>query len=143
MENRARRGYAPTMTAIHDVDNEYYFISLEALLLLLTGASDRFSDLDSVYVENRLHMTVMRACVDYDILHQLDLNEGVPSFQGRHLWNNKKPILDELGGCKVSSQLLEAFAYLWDMNITHSDLSEMNFLVDENLNVSSTTPTPS
>lgn len=137
MENRRRAHYYPSMTAIDEEDGHYHFITVEALLLLLTSSCDRFPSLDSVYVEDKLLMTVMGACVDHDVLLlEPPIGTGVPAFRGRYLWDKKKPILNEIQGCKVASHLLEGFAYLWDMNITHSDLSENNFIIDENLNVS-------
>ena len=134
-----RQAQFPTMTAIPDEDEDVKFIPLEALLLLLTTPSPRFPNLDSVYVDAAVHSTAMGACVDHDILKipELDLEgKSPPTFRGRYLNNKNTPLVNELESCKIASQLLEGFIYLWDMNVTHSDLSQNNFLIDEELNVS-------
>lgn len=133
----------PNMTAIPDEDEDVHFIPLEALILLLTKSCPQFPNIDSVYVDAVAHSIVMGACIDHDILKTRDLDlEGrdPPSFRGEYLNHKKKPVVNELEACKVASQLLEGFIYLWDMNITHSDLSHNNFLIDEELNVSPPPP---
>lgn len=144
MRARCEQNYRqPNMTAIPDEDDDVHFIPLEALILLLTKASPRFPDIDSVYVDAAVHSIVMGACIDHDVLTIRDLTlEGriPPVFSGKYLNNNKRPVVNELEACKIASQLLEGFTYLWDMDITHSDLSYNNFLIDEQLNVS---PLPS
>lgn len=140
MRNRAHnRALNPTMTAIKDNDGEYRYIPYEALLLLLTSGNDRFPTLDSVYTEDELHSILMGACVDHDILQiePDELEKGrVIAFTGQFLSYEKEPILNELEACKVASQLLEGCVYLRDMNLSHGDLSRLNYVVDKNLNVS-------
>lgn len=46
-----------------------------------------------------------------------------------------KPLLDEMSACKVASQLLEAIADMAQINLVHYDLSVLNFVVDQSLNV--------
>lgn len=127
------------MTAIQDNDGKYRYIPYEALLLLLTSGNDRFPTLDSVYTEDELHSILMSVCVDHDIL-QIEPDElengRVIAFTGRFLSYEKEPILNELEACKVASQLLEGCVYLRDMSLSHGDLSRLNYIVDENLNVS-------
>lgn len=139
MRNRAQETARPTMTAIPDEDDDVHFIPLEALLLLLTTPCPQFPNLDSVYVDAAAHSIIMGACVDHDVLKtpELDMDDrSPPTFRGRYLNHDKKAVVNELQSCKIASQLLEGFMYLWDMNITHSDLSHNNFLIDEELNVS-------
>lgn len=138
MKNRLDRVAHPTMTVIED-EGTYRYIPYEAFLLLLASPSDRFPTLDSVYVDDKLHATVMSVCLDHDLL-VLDPREikkdRIVAFTGRFISCDKIPILNELEACKIASQLLEGYAYLRDMNLSHGDLSKNNYIIDGNLNVS-------
>lgn len=142
MRTRFERDRGPTMTVIED-EGDYHYIPYEAFLLLLASPSDRFPTLDSVYVDNQLHSTVMSVCLDHDML-MLDPSEikedRVVAFTGRFVHYEKVPILNELEACKVASELLEGYAYLRDMNLSHGDMSKSNYIIDENLNVSTRPP---
>lgn len=132
------------MTVIED-EGTYRYIPYEAFLLLLASPSDRFPTLDSVYVDDKVHATVMSVCLDHDFL-MLEPREikkdRIVAFTGRFVSCDKLPILNELEACKIASQLLEGYAYLRDMNLSHGDLSKNNYIIDENLNVSTPTHLP-
>lgn len=138
MKNRLDRLAYPTMTVIED-EGTYRYIPYEAFLLLLASPSDRFPTLDSVYVDDKLHATVMSVCLDHNLL-MLEPREikkdRIVAFTGRFVSCGKMSILNELEACKIASQLLEGYAYLRDMNLSHGDMSRNNYIIDENLNVS-------
>jgi serine/threonine protein kinase len=116
------------------------YIPCEAMIMLLLTRSPRFPTLHSVYTEKDKVAIVMSACMDYDTLQLskgMKETDKVWAVEGSHLRTpEKEPRLNELQACKVSTQLLEAIAYLRDMNITYDDLSYRNYLVGENLDVS-------
>ncbi|RHZ66485.1 Protein kinase domain-containing protein [Aspergillus thermomutatus] len=135
-----------TMEFVGQTENEMMFfeeggnvryIPREAMIMLLLTRSPRFPTLHSVYTEKDKIAIVMSACMDYDTLQLSEaMNEwdNAWAVEGFHLRTpTKKPRLNELEACKVSTQLLEAFAYLRDMNLTYDDLSYRNYLVGENL----------
>ncbi|GIJ86276.1 hypothetical protein Asppvi_005162 [Aspergillus pseudoviridinutans] len=113
------------------------YIPCEAMIMLLLTRSPRFPTLHSVYTEKDKVAIVMSACMDYDTLqlsNGMKETDKVWAVEGGHLRTpEKEPRLNELQACKVSTQLLEAIAYLRDMNITYDDLSYRNYLVGENL----------
>ncbi|GFF45851.1 serine/threonine-protein kinase KIN4 [Aspergillus udagawae] len=113
------------------------YIPCEAMIMLLLTRSPRFPTLHSVYTEKDKVAIVMSACMDYDTLQLskgMKETDKVWAVEGSHLRTpEKEPRLNELQACKVSTQLLEAIAYLRDMNITYDDLSYRNYLVGENL----------
>ncbi|PKX97640.1 Protein kinase domain-containing protein [Aspergillus novofumigatus IBT 16806] len=113
------------------------YIPCEAMIMLLLTRSPRFPTLHSVYTEKDKVAIVMSACIDYDTLQLskgMKETDQVWAIEGGHLrTREKEPRLNELQACKVSTQLLEAIAYLRDMSITYDDMSYRNYLVDENL----------
>ncbi|KAF7181064.1 hypothetical protein CNMCM7691_000193 [Aspergillus felis] len=113
------------------------YIPCEAMIMLLLTRSPRFPTLHSVYTEKDKVAIVMSACMDYDTLqlsNGMKETDKVWAVEGGHLRTpEKEPRLNELQACKVSTQLLEAIAYLRDMNITYDDISYRNYLVGENL----------
>ncbi|KAH3304146.1 hypothetical protein KXW39_000777 [Aspergillus fumigatus] len=113
------------------------YIPCEAMIMLLLTRSPRFPTLHSVYTEKDKVAIVMSACIDYDTLqlsNGMQETDQVWAIEGGHLrTRGKEPRLNELQACKVSTQLLEAIAYLRDMNITYDDVSYRNYLVGENL----------
>lgn len=122
------------------------YVPREAVLLRLLSESERFPDIDSVYVHEHFQVMVMSAdsldknpvrdqlgsILDYPTDHKF------PGYPGTNLMQRKRKgtKLNEAEACKVASQLLEALMYLMDMNIIHDDLSHRNYLVDNELNVS-------
>lgn len=116
------------------------YIPCEAMIMLLLTRSPRFPILHSVYTEKDKVAIVMSACIDYDTLqlsNGMQETDQVWAIEGGHLrTRGKEPRLNELQAGKVSTQLLEAIAYLRDMNITYDDVSYRNYLVGENLEVS-------
>ncbi|KAJ5657269.1 uncharacterized protein N7484_000918 [Penicillium longicatenatum] len=125
---------------IHDNADQARYIPTEALYLLFLSSSDRFPKLDSVYIHDRYQAIVMSACVD-PALDRWSPTVGscasfFPSFTGKYLMTkDNRAILDELSACKVAAQLLEAVADMAQINLFHYDLSLLNFVVDQNLNV--------
>ncbi|CAL5870838.1 uncharacterized protein PFLUO_LOCUS5079 [Penicillium psychrofluorescens] len=116
------------------------YIPSEALILLLLTGCDRFPMLDSVYLDGCYQTIVMSPCVDYSPdrkpLKSNTYNRCFPGFTGRFLITQKnEPLLNEMQACKVACQLLEAIAYMADMNIYHGDISINNYVVDQDLNV--------
>lgn len=139
-EQRWTPGMAPLQENDHDPPR---YIPVEALILLFLADSDRFPNIDSVYVHDQYYAIAMTPCVD-DTPDRHPTPSGnwkreFPTFTGRFLMEtNHTPVLDEMQACKVASQLLQALFNLADMNTWHLDLSVWNFVVDEELNVSRT-----
>ncbi|EAW13195.1 Protein kinase domain-containing protein [Aspergillus clavatus NRRL 1] len=142
----------PEMVCIMD-NGRVRLIPREAMVMLLLTNNPRFPTLASVWTEARDTAIVMSACVDHRMTERLLTRQKkkeekekekkkkapwqikAPSFCGDFLMYHKQTLIDEVEACKVSSQLLEAIAYLRDMNLSYDDLSHLNYLVDENLNV--------
>jgi len=115
------------------------YIPREAMIMLLLTRSPRFPTLHNVYTDKDKVAIVMSACMDYDTLQNSVVRtetDKVWAVEGSLLRTRKVPRLNELEACKVSTQLLEALAYLRDMNLTYDDLSYRNYLVGQNLDVS-------
>lgn len=84
---------------------------------------------------------VMSPCVDFSPdrkpLKSNAYNRCFPGFTGRFLITQEnEPLLNEMQACKVACQLLEAIAYMAEMNMYHGDISVNNYVVDQDLNVS-------
>lgn len=58
------------------------------------------------------------------------------AYTGEHCTSGMTPRLDELQSRKVATQLVEALMFINDRGIIHLDMSQRNFLIDSNLNVS-------
>lgn len=125
--------------------NHRHFVPTEAAILQLLSGSPRFPPVDSVYICNEFSIIVMSADSVEDCEERYTLPDTVglpretcfPGYSGEQLFCGKTPRLTEIQVCKVMSQILEGMMYLMDMNMSHDDLSHRNYLVDENLNVSS------
>ncbi|KAJ6105002.1 hypothetical protein N7486_003691 [Penicillium sp. IBT 16267x] len=131
---------SPPVVPIHDNADQARYIPTEALYLLFLTSSHRFPKLDSVYLHDRYQTIVMSACVDPALDRWNPTVSSCatlfPSFTGKYLMaRNNRPILDEMSACKVAAQLLEALADMAQINLVHYDLSVLNFVVDQNLNV--------
>lgn len=139
--------YKATVVRYEEVcdDQKERYMPPEALVLQLVAESDRFPRIDSLYIHGSFTSIVMSA----DAVDQSEARETaapvkkhpIPVFRGHsgeQLMHKKKVRLNEIQACKVASQLLEAMTYLMDMNMSHDDLSHRNYIVDKNLNVSST-----
>ncbi|KAJ5587508.1 uncharacterized protein N7459_003273 [Penicillium hispanicum] len=129
----------PMMVPIPDASSQR-FIPPEALVLLLLTGCDRFPKLDSVYTHHRFTAIVMSPCVDpapdrYP-LHEDHVSRQFPAFTIRYLLtSDSKPLLDEMAACKVAAQILEGIVYMAQMNVWHNDLSVLNIIVDQGLDV--------
>ncbi|KAJ6003354.1 hypothetical protein N7451_005901 [Penicillium sp. IBT 35674x] len=137
----ANQGHlSPPVVPIHDNADQARYIPTEALYLLFLTSSNRFPKLDSVYIHDRYQTIVMSACVDPSLDRWAPIigscAQLFPSFTGKYLMaRNNRPLLDEMSTCKVAAQLLEAIADMAQINLVHFDLSVLNFVVDQNLNV--------
>jgi serine/threonine protein kinase len=137
IEDRGRR-IQPEMMFFEEGGRVRY-IPCEAMIMLLLTRSPRFPTLHNVYTDKDKVAIVMSACIDYDTLQNSPRRaetHKVWAVEGSLLRTRKVPKLNELEACKVSTQLLEAIAYLRDMNLTYDDLSFRNYLVGEDLDVS-------
>lgn len=124
---------------------EIRYLPVEAIVMQHLTQSDRFPEIDSIYMHETLQATVMSSFTlhpKWDKARETrkqDLewksHDKYPSCTGLLLTHENKPLLNEIQVCKVSSHLLQGIMYLMDMNMVHEDLSPRNYVVDENLNV--------
>ncbi|KAJ5782709.1 hypothetical protein N7457_004483 [Penicillium paradoxum] len=155
-DDRLRR-WTPEMVAFDEPSNEKHHIPEEAVILIYLDGSDRFPHLDSVYTHGMFTAILMTPCVDPSDEGVSDIDEehfkkverggGIarlrkryprfPAFDGNYLMSidTKEPQLNELEGCKVAAQFLQALNELADMGLWHGDISINNYLMDQNLNV--------
>lgn len=103
--------------------------------------------LDSVYSHGKYKATVMEATVpdkvrerNYDPYAETKdwLKKGLQPLDGSCylLSREKQTALDEVTVCQIATQLLEATSYLYDMRLCHTDISHVNYLLDDAFNVS-------
>ncbi|PYH40191.1 Protein kinase domain-containing protein [Aspergillus saccharolyticus JOP 1030-1] len=123
----------------------FYYVPVEAYILLLANECDRFPTLDSVYSHEDSQAIVMSAHVDKEVA-AMDWDpdatydqwesgkEKIRACTAKELIQWKKTYLKEHMVCKIASHLLEAVAYLRDMGISHDDIKHDNYIIDENLN---------
>lgn len=136
-----KNGYeGPPMAAFTDCCNVTRYIPFEALCLFLLTHSDRFPTLDSVYTHGSYQAVVMSPVVDFSndrvLLSKNDYTRKFPPFTGKFLMTTEgRPLLDEMGACKVAYQLLEGIFHMAQLNMWHTDMSVNNFVIDENLDV--------
>ncbi|OJI89468.1 hypothetical protein ASPTUDRAFT_181367 [Aspergillus tubingensis CBS 134.48] len=125
--------------------HQFRYIPMEAYLLLLTAGCRRFSMLDSVYSHGKYKATVMEATVpdevrkkNYDPYSETKawIENRLRPFDGVIYLNfrEKQTALDEVAVCQIATQLLEATSYLYDMRLCHTDISHLNYLLDDALN---------
>ncbi|KAI9837325.1 MAG: hypothetical protein M1819_000399 [Sarea resinae] len=115
----------------------------EACKLFCIKACDRVSKIHASFRHGPYTIIVMdQFSVDFNpamntepTLLRLEDAPRHPGFSGINLTRKKRPMLDEIQCCKVASQMLEALLFLEDRSLTHQDLSQRNYLVDEDLNV--------
>ncbi|PWY63878.1 kinase-like protein [Aspergillus heteromorphus CBS 117.55] len=132
---------APLYTAMAGFTQENY-VPLEAYVLILLRSSKRFPKFKLVYTHDMFTSMVMEACGlvnpnDYGEAEHKFLKRNrrkYPSYKGSDLIAKKRTSLGEKQANKLSTQLLEAMAFLLDMHICHVDLSHQNYAVDEKLN---------
>ena len=135
---------SPKMTRLVEGNGQVRYVPREALLLLLLDQCERFPTLHSVYSCGLYSSTIMEGYSDdaHRVQHLTDpLPDGyegakariIPSRSGIVLMDQKRPVLNEIQSCKVASQLLEGYAALRDMNVSHGDLSHNNYMIQENL----------
>ena len=120
-------------------------VPLEGYALFLTGGADRFVQPERVYIHGTLAVIVLpqhgidaHDSAEYDA-RRFDLkkqNVRFRPFTGEHfLSGNMQPVVNEIQARKVASQLVEGMMTLTERGMTHEDLSQRNYLVDEVLNV--------
>lgn len=133
------------------------YIPEEALILVYLDGSERFPHLKSVYTHGMLTAILMTPCIDpsNEAVSKIDEKQfdrietggglprirkrypQFPAFDGNYLMckDTKEPQLNEMEGCKVAAQFLQAMNELADMGLWHGDISVNNYLMDQNLNV--------
>ncbi|PLN74461.1 protein kinase-like protein [Aspergillus taichungensis] len=135
---------SPKMAPLVESTGEVRYVPREALLLLLLDQCERFPSLHSVYSCGQYSSTIMEGYADdaHRVAHLTDDPPAdypgararlIPSRSGMVLMDKKRPVLNEIQSCKVASQLLEGFAALRDMNVSHGDLSHNNYMIQEDL----------
>ncbi|PLB38021.1 Protein kinase domain-containing protein [Aspergillus candidus] len=139
-----RQWDSPKMTRLAEDTGEFPYVPREALLLLLLDQCERFPTLHSVYSCGLYSSTIMEGYADdaHSVAHlteplPADYEQAtariLPSRTGMVLMDQKRPVLNEIQSCKVASQLLEGFAALRDLNVSHGDLSHNNYMIQEDL----------
>jgi serine/threonine protein kinase len=147
----------PEMVTFEEPTGHEHYIPEEALILIYLSNSKRFPTIDSIYTHGIQWSIVMHPCVDPTLEDKREINfknflttqqteDGrslprlrfprFPAFSGVYLkGKRKRPVVDEMQGCKIAGQFLQGMIQLADMRVYHHDISINNYLVDQNLNV--------
>ncbi|GKZ39115.1 hypothetical protein AbraIFM66950_011900 [Aspergillus brasiliensis] len=139
-----RRATSPSVAPLYyPMPHHFRYIPTEAYILLLADGCKRFPTLDSVYSHGKYQATVMEA-VETKAVREEPYDPYAPTSvwrkfmlnpkSGSSLVTDKKTDASEVDACMIATQLLEATAYLYDMRLCHTDISHVNYLLDDEHN---------
>ncbi|GKZ70604.1 hypothetical protein AnigIFM60653_006582 [Aspergillus niger] len=146
-----KRSLHPSVAPLYYQEpHDFRYIPMEAYILLLMAGCKRFPMLDSVYSHGKYKATVMEATVRKEVREKEynPYSETEDWCENQNMFRptsgsfrldskEKKTTLLETEACKISTQLLEATAYLYDIRLCHTDISHVNYLLDDDSNVNS------